>query len=119
MHGRSGSDASLARLAQEPGSASGETRGGGGLGPGAMAVKKTEKTRTHVTFRVDTWTADGESIVEHLAGVEDYTLAMATYRAAIERWPKIPITLRQGTRVIEDSRRLRLAWADKGRQGGL
>ena len=82
-----------------------------------MAVKK--KTRTHFTFRIDTWTADGESIVEHLAGVEDYTLAMATYRAAIERWPNIPITLRQGPRVIEDSRRLRLAWADKGRQGGL
>jgi hypothetical protein len=46
-----------------------------------MAVKKTEKTRTHFTFRIDTWTADGESIVEHLAGVEDYTLAMATYRS--------------------------------------
>ena len=84
-----------------------------------MAVKKTEKTRTHFTFRIDTWTADGESIVEHLASVEDYTLAMATYRAAVDRWPNIPITLRQGTRVIEDSRRLRLAWADKGRQGGL
>jgi hypothetical protein len=27
--------------------------------------------------------------------------------------------LRQGARVIEDSRHLRLAWADKGRQGGL
>jgi hypothetical protein len=26
--------------------------------------------RTHFTFRVDTWTPDGESIVEHLAGVE-------------------------------------------------
>ena len=51
--------------------------------------------------------ADGESIVEHLAGVEDYTLAMATYRAAIERWPNTLITLRQGARVIEDSRRLR------------
>ena len=84
-----------------------------------MAVKKTEKTRTHFTFRIDTWTADGESIVEHLASVEGYTLAMATYRAAIERWPNIPITLRQSARVIEDSRRLRLAWADKGRQGGL
>jgi hypothetical protein len=64
-------------------------------------MKKTEKTRTHFTFRIDTWTADGESIVEHLAGVEDYTLAMATYRAAIERWSNTPITLRQGARVIE------------------
>jgi hypothetical protein len=45
-------------------------------------------TRTHFSFRVDTWTPDGESIVEHVAGVEDYELALATYRAVIERWPK-------------------------------
>jgi hypothetical protein len=29
-----------------------------------VAAKKTEKTRTHFTFRVDTWTPDVESIVE-------------------------------------------------------
>ena len=63
--------------------------------------------RTHFTFRVDTWTPDGESIVEHIAGVEDYQVALATYRAACERWPGTPITLRQGARVIEDSRRTR------------
>jgi len=65
-------------------------------------------TRTHFTFRVDTWTPDGESIVEHVAGVEDYQIALATFRAACERWPGAPITLRQGARVIEDSRRLRV-----------
>ena len=64
--------------------------------------------RTHFTFRVDIWTPDGESIVEHVAGVEDYQVALATYRAACERWPGTPITLRQGARVIEDSRRLRV-----------
>src|SRR5262249_46062898 len=42
-------------------------------GLGAMAV-----TRTHFTFRVDTWTPDGESVVEHVAGVEDYQVALAT-----------------------------------------
>jgi len=36
-------------------------------------------------------------------------VALATYRAACERWPGTPITLRQGARVIEDSRRLRVA----------
>ena len=46
--------------------------------------------RTHFTFRVDTWTPDGESIVEHVAGVEDYQVALATYRAACERWPGTP-----------------------------
>jgi hypothetical protein len=64
------------------------------------------KTKTHSPFRVDTWTPDGESIVEHVAGVEDYQVALATYRAACERWPGTP-TLRHGARVIEDSRRLR------------
>src|SRR5215469_9978302 len=73
------------------------------------------KTRTHFTFRVDTWTADGESIVEHVAGVEDYRVALATYHAACQRWPGTPITLRQGVRVIEDSRRTRTAsWSNKG-----
>src|SRR5262245_22681436 len=47
------------------------------------------------------------------SSVEDYQVALATYRAAVERWPGTPITLRQGARVIEDSRRLRLAsWSD-------
>src|SRR5215831_19020268 len=26
---------------------------------------------THVTFRIDTWTAGGESVIEHVAGAED------------------------------------------------
>ena len=60
-------------------------------------------TRTHFTFRVDTWTPEGESIVEHVAGVEHYQVALATFLAACQRWPGTPITLRQGARVIEDS----------------
>src|SRR6516225_10711955 len=36
----------------------------------ATEVKTMAVIRTHFTFRVDTWTADGESIVEHVAGVE-------------------------------------------------
>ena len=75
------------------------------------------KTRTHFTFRVDTWTADGESIVEHVAGVEDYQVALATYHAACERWPGTPITLRQGAHVIEDSRRLRMASGSRQERG--
>jgi hypothetical protein len=47
--------------------------------------------------------------VDHVAGVEDYQLALATFLAACQRWPDTPITLRQGARVIEDSRRLRMA----------
>jgi hypothetical protein len=40
-------------------------------------------TRIHFSFRVDTWTPDGESIVEHVAGVEDYELTLATFRAGV------------------------------------
>ena len=50
-------------------------------------------TRSHFTFRIDTWTADGESVIEHVAGAEDYQLALATFRAACERWPNAPINL--------------------------
>jgi hypothetical protein len=46
--------------------------------------------------------------VEHIAGIEGYQVVLATYHAACERWPGTPITLRQGARVIEDSRRLRV-----------
>jgi hypothetical protein len=35
------------------------------------AVKKTEKTRTHFTYPIDTWIKpEGKNIVEHVAGVE-------------------------------------------------
>ena len=42
-------------------------------------------------------------------GIEDCEVALATYRAACQRWPGTPVTLRQGARVVEDSRHLRLA----------
>jgi len=66
--------------------------------------------RSHFAYRIDAWDADGENVIEHRAGVEDLQVAMATYLAACQRWPGTPITLRQGTRVIEDSRQTRLVW---------
>jgi hypothetical protein len=42
----------------------------------------------------------GNSIVEHVAGVDDFEVAEATYRAAVARWPAARITLRQGARVV-------------------
>jgi hypothetical protein len=67
------------------------------------------KTRTHFTFRIDKLDANGE-ILEHIAGIEDFNLAVATYEAACRRWrPGDPIMLRQGARVVNDSRKTRLA----------
>ena len=64
-------------------------------------------TRLHFLYRIDMWSRDSESVIEHLAGVEDFQVAMATYRAACERWPGMHITLSQGARVIESPVRLR------------
>src|SRR5215831_12548878 len=54
--------------------------------------------------RVDIWDDTGDSIVEHVAGVDDFEVAEATYRAAVARWPAARITLRQGVRVVHDTR---------------
>jgi hypothetical protein len=64
--------------------------------------------RSHFVYRIDIWTGDGKSILEHLAGLENLIVARAAYRAACERWPNARITLRQGARIVEDSRRRQL-----------
>jgi hypothetical protein len=61
------------------------------------------KTKTHFAFRVDIWDDTGGSILEHVAGIEDFDVAEATYRAAVARWPMARITLRQGIRVVHDT----------------
>src|SRR5438034_11717651 len=52
------------------------------------------KTKIYFAFRVDIWDDTGDSIVEHVAGVDDFEVAEATYRAAVARWPRARITLR-------------------------
>jgi len=52
---------------------------------------------------VDIWDDTGDSIVEHIAGVDDFEVAEATYRAAVARWPLARITLRQGARVVYET----------------
>jgi hypothetical protein len=66
-------------------------------------------TRTHFAYRIDRWDQGGDNIIEHVAEVEDLILARATFELACTRWPGETITLRQGSRVIEDSRKTRLA----------
>ena len=65
--------------------------------------------RTHFTFRIDRWDHDGHTIMDHVAGSEDLMVAMAAYEAACRHWRGETITLRQGTRVIEDRRKEGLA----------
>ena len=79
--------------------------------PRAIAKRVGTTTRGAFAHRIDLWDASGENILEHLADIEDFELAMATYRAACERWPGANITLRAGATVIEDTRRVRTAAA--------
>jgi len=51
-------------------------------------------------FRVDIWDDKGDNLVEHLAGLDDYAMAVVAYWAAVENRPKDKITLRQGIRVV-------------------
>jgi hypothetical protein len=45
-----------------------------------------------LSSRIDIWDDTGGSIVEHVAGVDDFEVAEATYRAAVARWPAARIT---------------------------
>ena len=69
----------------------------------------TMTTRAHFAFRVDRWDQLGENILDQVAGIEDFQIAQATFEAACKRWPSETITLRQGARVIEDSRKVGFA----------
>jgi hypothetical protein len=53
--------------------------------------------------RLDLWDAAGENIVEHVAGIDDFEVATAAYRAALGRWPNSRVILRQGARTVNDS----------------
>ena len=70
-----------------------------------VTASADKTTRTYFPFRVDIWTDDGGSVLEHLAGVENLVVARGAYRAACERWPHAAITLRKGASIVEDSRR--------------
>ena len=66
----------------------------------------TPNTDFAFAYRIDRWDLSNNEI-QHVANVDDLTVALATYEAACERWPKHCLTLRQGSRVIADSRQTR------------
>lgn len=55
----------------------------------------------HNVFMID----EAGDVVEHLGATEDYLLAAELYEVALKRWPMARIQLRQGARIIYDSRR--------------
>ena len=65
--------------------------------PRAQIVQMVDYYLGCFRLRVDIWDAIGNSIVD------DFEVAEATYRAAVTRWPRARITLRQGSRVMHDT----------------
>ena len=50
---------------------------------------------------IDRWDdATSENLIEQIAAVGDYLVALETYRAAVKRWPKDKITLRNRARAL-------------------
>jgi hypothetical protein len=37
-------------------------------------------TRMHFSFRIDRWDSNGDDIIDHVAGIEDYAVARAPMR---------------------------------------
>ena len=69
-----------------------------------MGASSIAPTLPRIEYGIDRWDeATGENLIERIAGVSDYLVALETYRAAVKRWPKDKITLRNRARVIERS----------------
>jgi hypothetical protein len=61
------------------------------------------KEKAYFEFGIDVWDDDGSNVVDHVAYVDDFGLAEATYHAALKRWPTSRVILRQGARTVQDS----------------
>jgi hypothetical protein len=48
-------------------------------------------TRTHFRFRIDVWTANSESIVGHVAGIEDYELVLGIFPPRLRALAPCPL----------------------------
>jgi hypothetical protein len=74
--------------------------------PTLLVIKSGKITPVNVRppHTIDRWDdATGEKLVEQIAAVGDYQVALETYRAAMKRWAGAKITLRNQARVIEQS----------------
>jgi hypothetical protein len=61
------------------------------------------KNKTHFQFRLQVWDANGDNVVEHVIGTDDFAVAQSIYRGALMRWPNSRVILRQGPHAVYDS----------------
>ena len=64
------------------------------VSPSARASGKIAGMADH-PHTIDRWDdATGENLIEQIAAVGDYLVALETYRTAVKRWPRDKIILR-------------------------
>jgi hypothetical protein len=51
-----------------------------------MVAAERLALRTHFAYGIDRWDISGETVLEHVAGIEDLFVAKAAYEAA---WPTL------------------------------
>ena len=61
------------------------------------------KPKRHFAFTIDIWDDVGDSIIKHLASVDNFEAACAAYVKVVKQWPAARIILRQGARVVKDT----------------
>jgi len=76
-------------------------------------------TRTHFPFRIDVWTANDESIVEHVAGVGAASLPSPLSAPPASAGWACPSLCGTAPGSSRTAGACDLAWSDKGRQGAL
>ena len=76
-------------------------------GRGPVQSDLAYEDQAHFTFRADIWDTAGNSMVEHLAGLDSHGIAVAGYEDAVTARPADKITLRHNA----DERPDALAWA--------
>jgi hypothetical protein len=62
------------------------------------------KLRSHFKHNIFLLDEAGQ-LLDHLGGAEDYLLAAELYEVALKRWPKARLQMREGSRIVYDSRR--------------
>jgi hypothetical protein len=61
------------------------------------------KPKRRFAFTIDIWDDVGDSIIKHLASVDNFEAACAAYVKVVKQWPAARIILRQGARVVRDT----------------
>ena len=61
------------------------------------------KTKAQFQFRLDLCDVDGNEVLEQIAGIDDFKVAMGAYQDALTRWPHARVILRHGARTVHDS----------------